>query len=133
MKKVKKLEAEVKSLTAKLDAQSRTRKNSSSDEQYLDELQNENWKLKSEKYNLTLKNQEMLRQIENADYEGHWAKQYDKLFDSQGSYEKGLRDGSLNHASIYQQKIDDIQSVSDFYRNKLKDLNFWISTKSLRI
>ena len=113
-KEVQKLEAEIKSLTSKLHvpAQSVASKDSSRTE--LNQLKTRVYELQRDNNDLRTSNQNLLKKIETADYEGYWAKKYDKLFNSQGSYENGLRDGSLNYASIYQQKMEDMESVSGF-------------------
>ena len=68
----------------------------------IQQLKSQVWDLKSENGELSRKAERYRHQIENANYEGFWAKKYDILWNSQGSYEKGLRDGQENYGAHYE-------------------------------
>ena len=80
----------------------------------IQQLKSQVWDLQSENSELNRKAERYRHQIESANYEGYWAKKYDILWKSQGSYEKGLRDGQENYASHYEKEMHKMETGSGF-------------------
>ena len=118
------LQAEVKRLTTQLDNNIRPATNEdSSRNPELIGLRDQVWDLQLANERLRSTNEGYLKQIENANYEGYWRTRYNKLWDSQGDYETGFRDGSKNSTSYlnspqynYQKTISDMKKVWDQVR-----------------
>ena len=132
------LQTEVKRLTTQLNNNVRpvTNEESSRNPELIG-LRDEVWELQLTNEDLRSTNENYQKQIENANFDSYWRTKYDELWDSQGDYETGFRDGSKNSVSylnspqhIHQKTIIDMKKVWDQVRRRFYSE---LTTKALNL